>query len=485
MPARPHDPHSHPPLELPEPHPDVEAFDGLPGRRGVLTGAAALAAAGLAAPAYADDLDDDLDDGRRGQEAAPGPRDGARHHRQPRQRLQLGLLQEQGVRQRAHDDIGLAKIATLVRGMRKKFRKSGPVLLLDAGDTIQGTPLAYYYARIAPITAGGTHPMAAAMNKMRYDAAALGNHEFNYGMDTLRAYESQLDFPLLGANAVDPATKRPVFPPYVIKKYRVAKGRKPLKIGILGLVTPGVAIWDKANVQGKVEFLGLVEQAAKYVPELKKKGCDLVIVSAHSGADTSSSYGDALPYPENAASLVAEQVPGIDAILVGHAHKEIPQRFVTNTKTGKRVLLCEPYYWGMRLAVMRLTVQWQQRKRRWKLVHSHSQLLNSNTAKENGKVSKAVRAQHDKVIGYVNSPIGTSTAALSAARAVVEDVPIIDFVQYVQGTGGQGRAHRRRRRAAGALDRGAVQPDRVVPGGRRSACATSPASTSTTTRCSR
>ena len=273
--------------------------------------------------------------------------------------------------------------------------------------------------------------MAAAMNTMKYDAAALGNHEFNYGIDTLRAFQSQLDHPLLGANVVDPATKRPVFPPYTIKKYKLGPGRT-LKIGILGLVTPGVAIWDKANVQGKLEFPGLVEQAAKFVPELKKKGCDLVIVSAHSGADTSSSYGDALPYPENAASLVAEQVPDIDAILVGHAHKEIPQRFVTNAKTGKQVLLCEPYYWGMRLAVMNLSVVWQGRKRKWKLVRSHSQLLNSNTAAENPKVAKAVRAQHDKVVTYVNAPIGTSTKLLSAARSVVEDVPIIDFVQYVQ-----------------------------------------------------
>ena len=432
MPTGPHEPHSHAPIEEHEPHPDVEAHGGLPGRRGVLTGAAALAAAGLAAPAYADS-DDDFDDERRG--------------RKPRRVhvTVLGTTDSHGnvfnwdyfknkeYDDTAHNDIGLAKIATLVKAIRKKLRKHGPVLLLDAGDTIQGTPLAYYYARIAPITAGGVHPMAAAMNAMHYDAAALGNHEFNYGIDTLRAFESQLDHPLLGANVVDPATKRPVFPPYVIKKYRVAKGSKPLKIGILGLVTPGVAIWDKANVEGRMEFPGLVEQAAKYVPELKKKGCDLVIVSAHSGADTSSSYGDALPYPENAASLVAEQVPDIDAILVGHAHKEIPQRFVTNTKTGKRVLLSEPYYWGMRLTVMKLTVEWQQRKRRWKLVRSHSQLLNSNTAKENGKVSRAVRAQHDKVVGYVNAPIGRSTAALSAARAVVEDVPIIDFVQYVQG----------------------------------------------------
>ena len=435
----------------------------LPGRRGVLTGAAALAAAGLAAPAYADDDLDDLDDGRRGK----------RPHRV--RVTVLGTTDSHGnvfnwdyfknkeFDNAAHNDIGLAKIATLVKAMRKKFRKRGPVLLLDAGDTIQGTPLAYYYARIAPITAGGMHPMAAAMNKMHYDAAALGNHEFNYGIDTLRTYESQLDFPLLGANAVDPATKRPVFPPYVIKKYRVAQGRKRSRSASSAWSPPASRSGTRPTSQGKMEFPGLVEQAAKFVPELKKKGCDLVIVSAHSGADTSSSYGDALPYPENAASLVAEQVPGIDAILVGHAHKEIPQRFVTNTKTGKRVLLCEPYYWGMRLAVMNLTVEWQQRKRRWKLVRSHSQLLNSNTAKENGKVSKAVRAQHDKVVAYVNSPIGTSAAALSAARAVVEDVPIIDFVQYVQGQAVKAGLTGADAVAAGAVDRGAVQPDRVVP----------------------
>ena len=416
-----------------EPDPGVETFAGsTAGRRGVLTGAAALAAAGLAAPAFADD----------DAEALEVARGGKRRHRA--RVTVLGTTDLHGnvfnwdyfknkeFDNTAHDDIGVAKVATLVKAMRKKFRKRGPVLLLDAGDTIQGTPLAYYYARIAPITSGGIHPMAAAMNAMHYDAAALGNHEFNYGIDTLRAFQSQLDHPLLGANVVDPATKLPVFAPYVIKKYRLGPGRK-LKVGILGLVTPGVAIWDRANVQGRMEFPGLVEQAAKFVPEMKRKGCDLIIVSAHSGADTSSSYGDALPYPENAASLVAEQVPDIDAILVGHAHKEIPQRFVTNTKTGKQVLLCEPYYWGMRLAVMNLTVEWHQRKREWKLVRSHGQLLNSNTAKENGKVSRAVRAQHEKVVAYVNAPIGTSTTALSAARAVVEDVPIIDFVQYVQG----------------------------------------------------
>ena len=335
---------------------------------------------------------------------------------------------------KAQNDIGIAKAATLIKAVRRERRSLGPILTLDAGDTIQGTPLAYYYAKIDPITGGSTHPMANAMNLLDYDAAALGNHEFNYGIDTLRAFESQLNFPLLGANAVDPVTKRPVFPPYIIKTYHVGHGRT-LKVGVLGLTNPGIAIWDKANVEGRMEFPGLVEQAKKFVPILKRKGCDLVIVSAHSGADTSSSYGDALPYPENAASLVAAEVPHVDAILVGHAHKEIDQRFVRNEKTGQQVLLTEPYYWGMRVAVMDFVLHetyGSNGRVRWSLVGSGAQLLNSNTVDEDPRVAAAVREQHDTVVSDVNSPIGTSTEELLAARAVVEDVPIIDFVNYVQ-----------------------------------------------------
>ncbi|GAA2151891.1 5'-nucleotidase C-terminal domain-containing protein [Nocardioides koreensis] len=403
-----------------------------PSRRALLTGGAALAAAGyVAEPAL----------------AATSKTDAALAARKKRVRLTvLGTTDLHGnvfnwdyfknteFDNKVHDDIGVAKVATLIKGVRAD-RKGEPILTLDAGDTIQGTPLAYYYAKIDPITAGAKHPMANAMNLVGYDAAALGNHEFNYGIDTLRAFESQLNFPLLGANAVDPVTKRPVFPPYIIKKFKVGDGRT-IKVGVLGLTNPGIAIWDKANVEGKMEFPGLVEQAKKYVHILKKeKDCDLVIISAHSGADTSSSYGDALPYPENAASLVAAQVPHVDAILVGHAHKEIDQRFVRNEKTGQQVLICEPYYWGMRLAVMDFVVQevyGRYGKQKWVLVASGSQLLNSNTAPEDPAVAAAVKAQHDTVVDYVNSVIGKSTEAMSAARAVVEDVPIIDFVNYVQ-----------------------------------------------------
>ncbi len=327
----------------------------------------------------------------------------------------------------AQNDIGVAKVKTVID--RERAAARGGVLVLDAGDTIQGTPLAYYYAKVDPIGGSTIHPMARAMNLVGYDAAALGNHEFNYGIDLLRTFESQLDFPLLGANVVDPATKLPVFAPYVIKDVELGHG-PAVKVGILGLTNPGVAIWDKANVEGRMEFPGLVEQAKKFVPELKAKGCDVVIISAHSGADTSSSYGDALPYPENASTLVAQQVPDVDAILVGHAHVDIPMREVVNEQTGRTVVLCEPFFWGKRVARFDLTLK--RAGRGWRVAAKMSTTLATNTVAEDPQVAAAVRQQHEAVVSYVNSVVGTSAVAMSAARAVVEDTPIIDFVNYVQ-----------------------------------------------------
>ncbi|MEO7058664.1 MAG: 5'-nucleotidase C-terminal domain-containing protein [Lapillicoccus sp.] len=329
----------------------------------------------------------------------------------------------------AHNDIGVAMAATLIKAVRAE-RGADHCLTIDAGDTIQGTPLAYYYARVEPIGGRVKHPMATAMNTIGYDAAALGNHEFNYGLDLLHTFDRQCKHPLLCANAVDWVTGAPVFQPWVIKTVQVP-GRSPVKVGILGLVTPGVAIWDRANVEGKVKFPGIVEQAAIFVPRLKKAGADIVIVSCHSGATTSSSYGDALPYPENASTLLAQQVPDIDAILVGHAHVEIPERRVTNKVTRKKVLLSEPLYWGMRVTVMDLNLE--KVDGHWQVNSARSTLLNANTAPEDVEVAALVRPAHDKVLTYVNGVVGTSLQAMSAATSRYEDTPAMDFISYVQG----------------------------------------------------
>jgi 2',3'-cyclic-nucleotide 2'-phosphodiesterase/3'-nucleotidase len=328
-----------------------------------------------------------------------------------------------------HNDIGVAKASSIIKAVRAEVGAER-TLTIDAGDTIQGTPLAYYYAKIDPITGGSTHPMAAAMNQVGYDAAALGNHEYNYGLDTLRAFEKQLNFPLLSANSVDWNTGAPVFKPWIMKTIKLPD-TKPIKVGILGLVTPGVAIWDAANVEGKVRFPGIVEQAKVMVPRLKAAGADVVIVACHSGDNGASSWGDALPYVENASAILAQEVPGIDAVLVGHAHLEIPQRKVTNTATGKQVLLSEPLYWGMR--VTRMSLDLQKIRGQWQVVHSEAMLYNAKDAPEDPTVSGAVAGAHAKVLTYVNSVIGTSKQQMSAATSRYEDTAAMDFINYVQG----------------------------------------------------
>ncbi|MFI9751926.1 bifunctional metallophosphatase/5'-nucleotidase [Streptomyces collinus] len=329
-----------------------------------------------------------------------------------------------------HNDVGLAKVSTLVNRVRaEKGRRN--TLLIDAGDTIQGTQLSYYYAKVDPITAvgGPVHPMAQAMNAMEYDAAALGNHEFNYGIPVLRKFEQQCRFPLLGANALDAKTLRPAFAPYSMHRLRTPFGRD-VKVAVLGLTNPGIAIWDKANVQGKMTFPGLEEQAAKWVPKLRSMGADVVIVSAHSGSSGTSSYGDQLPYIENAAGLVAEQVPGIDAILVGHAHTEIPEYFVTNKKTGKKVVLSEPLKWGQRLTLFDFELVWE--KGCWKVEKVGAKVLNSNTVEEDPKITKLLGDEHEKVVAYVNQVIGTNAAEMTSAEAPYKDVPIIDLINHIQ-----------------------------------------------------
>ncbi|MFF0027913.1 bifunctional metallophosphatase/5'-nucleotidase [Streptomyces avermitilis] len=325
---------------------------------------------------------------------------------------------------------GLARISTLVNQVREEKGRCN-TLLLDAGDTIQGTPLTYYYAKVDPITAKGgpVHPMAQAMNAIGYDAVALGNHEFNYGIETLRKFESQCRFPLLGANALDAKTLKPAFPPYFIKKFHVP-GAPPVKVAVLGLTNPGIAIWDKAYVQGKLTFPGLEEQAAKWVPKLRSMGADVVVVSAHSGSSGTSSYGDQLPYIENSAALVAQQVPGIDAILVGHAHVEIPELKVTNAKTGKTVVLSEPLCYAERLSLFDFELVFEKGK--WEVESVAASLRNTNAVADDPRITKLLSDEHATVVKYVNQVVGTATETLTTVEARYKDAPIIDLITKVQ-----------------------------------------------------
>jgi 2',3'-cyclic-nucleotide 2'-phosphodiesterase / 3'-nucleotidase len=329
----------------------------------------------------------------------------------------------------AGNHVGVAKVATLVKRVRAE-RRGRPTLVLDAGDTIEGTPLASYYAMQEPITStGAAHPMARAINAIGYDAVTLGNHEFDYGLPLLDAWIRQLDCPALAANAVRVGSGLPAYRPFVVTDVAMGRGVPALRVGILGLTNPGTAIWDRTHVEGRLRFPDMVASARQWVPVLRLFGPDLVIVCAHGGDSGSSSYGPELPN-ENPSALIAEQVPGIDAILFGHSHMEVPERFVTNRETGQRVLMSEPSYCAQR--VTRMDFTFTRRRGRWAVGTARATMLNTNTVPEDPAVATAVRAQHEKTIAYVNQVVAVSTVELTAAEARYRATPILDFVNTVQ-----------------------------------------------------
>ena len=328
----------------------------------------------------------------------------------------------------AHNDVGLAKVSTLVNQIRAD-RGRDKTMLLDSGDTLQGTPLDYYYAKVEPITeTGETHPMARAMNAIGYDAVTLGNHEFNYGLPLLAKWVRQMKAPVLGANAVDARTGIPAYLPFTMKSMPV-HGKRPVRVGVLGLTNPGIAIWDKANVDGKLKFTDLVQSAKFWVPLMRKLGADVVLVTAHAGDNGMSSYQGDIPV-ENASAMVAEEVPGIDAVLFGHAHNDVPQRFVTNKVTGQQVLLTEPSKWGQRLSVVDFKLSWARGK--WQVSSKSSTTVNTNTVPEDPKIVSLMTEQHDKTVAYVNQPVAESATEMSAAESRYKDTAILDYINAVQ-----------------------------------------------------
>jgi len=228
---------------------------------------------------------------------------------------------------------GLARVATVVKQIRKEEPE---LLLLDSGDTIQGTPLTFYHARVNNKPAD---PMMAVMSAMGYDAMTVGNHEYEFGWDVLNKARAEARFPWLSANTYKKETNEPYFKAFIIKQV------KGVRIAILGLTTPGMpSLDDPERYYSKIDVREPVSEAKKWVALLhEKEHVDLVIIAMHMGVEADLRTGEVNPGQmpsENAAVAIAETVPGVDVILMGHTHREVPSLFING------VLLAQAEKWG-------------------------------------------------------------------------------------------------------------------------------------------
>jgi 2',3'-cyclic-nucleotide 2'-phosphodiesterase (5'-nucleotidase family) len=309
---------------------------------------------------------------------------------------------------------GLSRIATIVDSLRRV----SPVLpvLVDAGDFLQGTPLAYVAARLDTTM---PHPVIAAMNQLQYDAVIVGNHEFNYGLATLDRAQRQADFPLLAANAYTPDGKRR-FAAWSIST------RRGVKIAVVGATTPGSMVWDRDNLAGRVVLRDIVPEVRAAVREARATGAAIVIVVVHSGLDEPSSYdtvGTTIG-SENVAARLAHEIPGIDLLVYGHSHKEMADTVIGTT------LLMQPKNWATSLAVAHLRLE--RRKGQWQVVAKRSQLVQAVHHREDPMLVAITAEGHRAAVRYTTTPIGKTDVTWRADSARVVDTPLIDLILEVE-----------------------------------------------------
>ena len=315
------------------------------------------------------------------------------------------------------DNRGLAKVATLI----KQVRKDNPnVVLVDSGDTIQGTPLAYFHNKKNNTP---SDPMMVTMSALKYDAMAVGNHEYNFGLKVLEKARSEANFPWLSANTYDEGTTNTHYKPYIVKEVG------GVRVGILGLTTPGVPTWENKPNYAGLEFHEPLPEAKKWVPVLRdKERADVVVVAMHMGVEEDLRTGQLNPgsvLNENQAITIARQVPGVDVIFMGHTHRDVPDLFVNG------VLLTQANHWGRHLA--RADLYLDKVGDRWRMAARSARTIPVDDKVEaDAEVVKLADPYHKETQAWLSTAIGESAAELTATEARFKDTAILDLIQRVQ-----------------------------------------------------
>ncbi|PKH07018.1 bifunctional 2',3'-cyclic-nucleotide 2'-phosphodiesterase/3'-nucleotidase [Moritella sp. Urea-trap-13] len=333
---------------------------------------------------------------------------------------------------------GLVRTATLVREARAEVENS---VLVDNGDLLQGSPMGDYMADKG-LQPGDVHPVYKAMNQLGYEVGNLGNHEFNYGLDFLQEATNDANFPYINANVIDLKTGKNMFTPYIIKTntFTDTDGvEHQVKIGYIGFVPPQILIWDKKNLEGKVEALDIKQTAEKFVPQMKAEGADIILAIPHSGVSAD-------PYKVMAENSVyyLTQVPGIDAIAFGHSHAVFPSASFSKLPgvdiekgTINGIPAVMPGRWGDHVGIMDLVLDKQGDT--WKVTNAQTEarpIFDKFTKKPlvaaDEKMVAAVAADHKATRNFVNQPIGKASDVMYSFLALVQDDPTIQIVNLAQ-----------------------------------------------------
>jgi len=339
------------------------------------------------------------------------------------------------------DHVGLARTASLIAEAR---RECPNCLLLDNGDFLQGNPMGDHSVRALERGAAcPIHPALRAMNRLRYDAATLGNHEFNYGLPVLEALLPGAGFPIVSANVArrlgaQPLLDTPFLPPYALLDRLMTTDEGallPLRIGIIGFAPPQIVQWDRALLEGVLHSRGIVETAQAWVPRLRAAGAEIVIALSHSGIGTVEEG----PWAENASSALS-LVPGIDAIVAGHSHLLFPSHVFAETEGadiaqgklhGKAAVMAG--FHGSHLGVIDL--QLRHADGAWQVIGSQGSLraITPQTPPA-PEILAEVRPDHEATVAFARRPVGQSLIRLHSHFATIAPCSALGLVAEAQAS---------------------------------------------------
>jgi len=314
----------------------------------------------------------------------------------------------------------MAQVYTYVKQERANAEQE--VILLDAGDLLQGQPPVYYYNFEETNV---PHLMAEVMNFMKYDAGAVGNHDIETGHEVYDRFQKDLNFPWLAANATNTKTNEPYFQPYVVIE------KNEIKIAVLGLITPGIPMWLPEKIWSGIEWEDMIESARHWVNIInEKEKPDLLIGLFHSGVDyTYGSVNENTYKNENAAQLVAERVPGFDVVFVGHDHAGW-NKFVKN-KNEENVLILGPRGYATTAVAANIKMTFDETNKIWKKEIA-GETIDVSKYKSDEEFMNRFASQYEVVKNYVSKEIGEFTETISSREAVFGASTFADFINEIQ-----------------------------------------------------
>jgi 2',3'-cyclic-nucleotide 2'-phosphodiesterase / 3'-nucleotidase len=336
--------------------------------------------------------------------------------------LHLHLMAYDYYNDRPDDAVGLVRTATLIRQARSEAEDQGmSVVLLDNGDYLEGTPMADVLTR-----SQGPHPLIAAMHALGYDAATLGNHDFDFGLDYLDRVLAQAQFPILSSNTT--RLHAPAWPDHALLSRTITDQNghpHTLRIGLVGLLPPQVMQWNRQILSGQIAVRDIVPAGVETARALRRGGADLVIALAHTGIVDPRNG----PNPENAALELAKSAD-IDTLIAGHTHLHLPgpdhagwPDVDAQSGTLGAVPALMPGARGSVLGVMDLTLE--QTETGWRVAQHRSALRPIARRTPSGRMRANVA--DDAPLSRLFAPYHTKTLTRMRARVGQTDTKLHSY----------------------------------------------------------